>query len=92
MSVTVISEPDVDGMVAELIELNAPQQMIDDARFGILLRISIHAFELSDDSVTFDITPATTSLIGHYPDGDTGTMLGLLERCSKAIGYSLTID
>lgn len=92
MSVTDISEPDIDGMVAELIELNAPQQTVDDARSRILLRVAIYDFEFSDDSVVFDITPATTSVIGHYPDGDSGTILGLLERCSKVLGYSLKID
>ncbi len=91
MSVSDISEPDVAGMVAELIELNAPRQMIDDARSGIILRVSIYDFDYSDDSVTFDITPATSSLIGHYPDGDTGTVIGLLERCSRVLDYSVTI-
>ena len=92
MSVSDISESDVAGMVAELIELNAPQHMIDDARSGIILRVSICDFDFSDDSVTFDITAATISLIGHYPDGDTGTVLGLLERCSDVLDYSLAID
>ena len=66
--------------------------MIDDARSGIMLRIAIYDFDFSDDSVVFDITPATTSITGHYPDGDTGTILGILERCSEALGYALTID
>ena len=92
MSVSDISEPDVAGMVAELVELDAPQQMIDDARSGVILRVTIYDFDFSDDSVTFDITPATVSLIGHYPDGDAGTVLELLERCSKVLDYSLSID
>jgi len=90
-SVTDISEPDVSGMVAELIELNAPRQMIADAQIGVILRIAIYDFDYSDDSVIFDLTPATTSVIGYYPDGDTGTILDLLERCAKSFGYSLTI-
>ncbi|MDV6034910.1 MAG: hypothetical protein F9B45_33430 [Phycisphaera sp. RhM] len=90
-SVTDISETDVDAMVAEFIELNAPQQMIADAQTGVLLRISIYDFDFSDDSVVFDLTPATTSVVGHYPEGDTGTILDLLERCAKTLGYSLTI-
>ncbi|MCC9656723.1 hypothetical protein [Rhodopirellula halodulae] len=92
MSVSDISEPDVEGMVAELIELDAPRQMIDDARSGVILRVSIYDFDFSDDYVTFDITPAMYSLIGHYPDGDTGTILGLLDRCSRVLDYSLAIE
>lgn len=90
MSVNDISEPDVDDMVAELIELDAPQEMIDDARTGVLLRVSIFDLEFSDDTVTFDLAPNTLSLVGYYPD--TGNVLALLERCANALGYSLTID
>ena len=90
MSVNDVSEPDVDGMVAELIELDAPQEMIDDARTGVLLRISIFDFDFSDDGVTFDLTPSTISLVGHYPDRDTGNVLTLLERCARTLGYSLS--
>ena len=87
-----IGEPDVDGMVAELIELKAPQQMIDDARTGILLRVSLCDYEFSDDSIVFDLTPATSSIVGHYPDGDTGTILTMLERAAGVLDYSLAIQ
>lgn len=86
-----ISEPDVEGMVAELIELDAPQSMIDNACTGILVRISLYDYEFSDDSVTFDLTPVTSSIRGHYPDGDTGSILSLLERTAGTLGYSLAI-
>ena len=87
-----ISEPDVDGMVAELIELDAPQAMIEEARTGIILRVSLCDFDFSDDSIVFDLTPATQSIVGYYPDGDTGTILMMLERAAIALGYDLSIQ
>lgn len=87
-----ISEPDVEGMVAELIELDSPQQMIDDARTGVRLRVSINDSDFSDDGVVFDITPATHSITGHYPTSDCGTVLQLLRRCSETLGYELELE
>ena len=86
------SEEDVAGMVAELIELDAPTQMIEEARTGVLLRVFIHDFEYSDDCVSFDLTPVTTIVSGHYPDNDTGSVLRTLQRCAHALYYNLVIN
>ena len=86
------SEDDIDGMVAELIELGAPKQQIDDAKAGVFIWVFIYDDDLSDDYVAFELTANTGSIVGHYPSDCGDNYRRILNRCAHSLGYSLHIE
>ena len=83
----------VGDMVAKLIELNAPQQIIDTAMAGRdrSLRVTVADDALSDVYLSFVVRPGAGLLIGYYSGRHEVAARPVLERCARALGYDATV-
>ena len=85
---------DVGDIIAKLIELKAPQQIIDHAMAG---RDDSYHVTISDGpsdgdcSISFILQPNTGPLIGYHSRQHEEQSRPLLERCAKALGYQIIL-
>ena len=81
----------VGDMIAKLIELKAPQAIIDDAIAGRERAISITVADdmASDDYLSFTVRPGEGPLIGYYSAQHEAATRNLLERCASALNYEI---
>ena len=84
---------DVGDMIAKLIELKAPQQIIDAAMAGRdgSYRVTISDGPSDDMYISFMLQPNTGPLIGYHSRQHEEQSRTLLERCAKALGYQIIL-
>ena len=84
---------DVGDMIAKLIDLKAPQEIIDKAMAGRehSFRVTIADDMASEDYLSFFIQPETGPLIGYYSAQHEAATRPLLERCARALGYEIIL-
>ena len=82
---------DVGDMIAKLIELNAPQFIIDDAMAGReqSLRITVADDTTSEDYLSFLVRPNEALLIGYRSGQHEAATRLLVERCARALDYEI---
>ncbi len=84
---------DVGDMLAKLIELKAPQAIIDEVAAGRerSLRITIADDMASDNYLSFIVRPNDGLLIGYYSAQHELATRPLVERCAKVLGYKIVL-
>lgn len=82
-------QDDVGDMLVKLIELKAPQAIIEDvvASRASALRITVADDDASDDYLSFMVRDGDGPLIGYYSEQHEEATRALVERCAKALGY-----
>jgi hypothetical protein len=84
---------DVGDVIAKLIELKAPQPIIDAAIAG---RNRSYSVTVADDmaskkSLSFIVRPGEGLLIGYHSAQHKGEVRDLVERCAKALNYEIVV-
>jgi len=81
----------VGDMLAKLIELNAPQAMIDEVSAGRdrSLQVTVADDSASEDYLTFIVQPNDGILIGYFSAQHEKATRPILERCARALGYQI---
>jgi hypothetical protein len=84
---------DVGDMLAKLIELQAPQAVIDEvaASRERALRITIADNSASDDYLRFIVRPNDGLLIGYHSAQHEAATKPLLDRCAAALSYEIVL-
>jgi len=84
---------DVGDMIAKLIELKAPQSMIDEAMSGRehSFHVTIADDSASEDYLSFMLRPRSGPLIGYYSARHEAATQPLLERCACVLGYEIIL-
>jgi hypothetical protein len=85
---------DITGdMIAKLIELKAPQEIIDAAVAGRerALRITVADDAATDDYLSFVVQPDEGPFIGYYSAQHEAATRPLLERCARTLGYKIIL-
>jgi hypothetical protein len=86
-------QDDVGDMLAKLIELKAPQAIIDDVIAGReqSLRVTVADEMASDDYLSFIVRPNEGPLIGYFSAQHEEATRPLVERCVHALGYEIVL-
>jgi hypothetical protein len=86
-------QDDVGDIIAKLIELKAPQAIIDEQMAGRARSFSVTlADEMSsDDYLSFILQPGIGPLIGYYSEEHEAAAKPLLERCASALNYRIRL-
>jgi hypothetical protein len=84
---------DVGDMIGKLIELKAPQHLIDAAVGGRDRSFSVVvADEMdSDNCLSFIVQPDSGILIGYNSGQHEATVRPLVERCAQALDYEIRL-
>ena len=84
---------DAGDMLAKLIELKAPQAIIDEVSAGRehSLRVTVADDNASDNYLSFLVRPNNGLLIGYYSATHERTCRPMLERCATALNYQITL-
>jgi hypothetical protein len=84
---------DVGDMLAKLIELKAPQAMIEEVTAGReqSLRVTVADDMASDKYLSFIVRPNDGLLIGYYSAQHEAASKPLLERCAQALSYEIVL-
>lgn len=84
---------DVGDMLAKLIELKAPQAVIDEVTTGRerALRITIADDRAADNRLSFIVRPNDGLLIGYHSAQHEAATRPLLDRCAAALGYEIVL-
>lgn len=83
----------VGAIVAKLVELDAPQEVIDFqlASQDRALQIVVSDDSTSDDYLQFTVKPNNGIFIGYFSYDHQQATRPLLERCACALGYKITL-
>lgn len=86
-------QDDVGDMLAKLIELKAPQNIIDEVVAGraSAVRITVSDDDSSENYLSFFVRPNAGPLIGYYSAQHEAATKSLLERCAIALGYKIVL-
>ena len=84
---------DVGDIIAKLIDLRAPQEIIDEQIAGRerSYRVTIADDSASDDDLSFIAQPGVGPLIGYYSAQHEQAMRPLLERRAAALNYRIVL-
>lgn len=84
---------DVGDMIAKLIELKAPQSIIDDAMAGReqSFRVTIADGPGDDSYISFMLQPNTGPLIGYHSRQHEDTARAIVDRCASALDYQIVV-
>jgi hypothetical protein len=82
---------DVGDMIAKLIELEAPQAIIDAAIAGRERSFSVTVADdmASEEYLRFIVQPGEGPLIGYHSGQHEAAVRPLLERCARALDYGI---
>ncbi|HUE71364.1 MAG TPA: hypothetical protein VMP01_10810 [Pirellulaceae bacterium] len=84
---------DVGDMIAKLIELKAPQAIIDAAVAGRERSYSVTVADdmASEDFLSFIVRPGEGPLIGYQSRQHEAAVRPLLDRCARALNYEILL-
>jgi len=84
-------QDDIGDMLAKLVELNAPQGVIDEVAAGRAraLRVTVSDGDTSDDFLSFIVRPDAGLLIGYRSAQHEEAARSLLGRCARVLGYAI---
>ena len=80
-------------MLAKLIELKAPQSIIDEVIAGRdrALRVTISDDTSSESYLSFIVRPDDGPLIGYHSAQHEEASRSLVERCAVVLGYEILL-
>jgi hypothetical protein len=80
-------------MIAKLIQLRAPQEIVDRAMAGRehSVRITLGDDMASEDYLSFIVQPNEGPLIGYHSAQHEAATRTLLDRCANALGYKIVL-
>jgi hypothetical protein len=83
----------VSSMIAKFIELNAPQQFIDDCLAGQdrSYWVSVADDDATEDDIGFILQPGVGPLIGYHSQHHEDAARPLLERCAATLNYQIVL-
>ena len=83
----------VGDTIAKLIELNAPQEIIDQQRAAQSRSISVVITDelTADDFLRFTVKPDEGILIGYSSGQHEAAVRPLVERCATALNYRIDL-
>lgn len=86
-------QDDVGDMLAKLIELKAPQSIIDEVVAGRdrALRVTISDDTSSESYLSFIVRPDDGPLIGYHSAQHEEASRSLVERCAVVLGYEIIL-
>lgn len=84
---------DVGDLIAKLIELNAPQAIIDHAVAGRDRSFTVVVADdmASDDYLRFIVRPDEGIHIGYFSAQHEAAVQPLVERCAQALNYKVVL-
>lgn len=83
----------VGDMIAKLLELRAPQEIIDQAMAGRDRSVNVIIADdmASEDYLNFTVQPNVGPFIGYYSAQHEAATRPLLERCAEVLGYKIIL-